>query len=89
MSQVLEEEKQFIAISKNYVNAIENYTGDDPLELWYKYLLWMEENYVIDFSVDNIFDEILCSCIAKFESDGKYKQDRRLIKLFIKYVSLL
>ena len=34
-------------------------------------------------------NDAVSQCIHKFESDMRYRQDRRLIKLFIKYVSKL
>lgn len=78
----------FIAKCKHHVNAINKYKGSDPLSTWYNYLLWMEENFVIDFNKKTIFDEILATSLWHFEKDQRYKQDRRLIKMFIKYVSV-
>lgn len=73
---------------KKYVSEIQNYSGVDHLAPWYAYLLWMEENFVIDFAIkETIFDEVLAACLCQFENDARYKQDRRLIKLFIKFVS--
>lgn len=77
----------FLAECQNYVKAIEKYSGSDPLELWYQYLLWIDENFVIDFKRETIFEIILSACLSTFEKDERYKQDRRLIKLFIKFVS--
>lgn len=78
---------RFVSECKNFVKAIENYKGTDPLAPWYEYLLWMEENFVINSKQDTIFDEILANCLCRFEHEERYKQDRRLIKLFIKFVS--
>lgn len=73
---------------KKYVSEIQNYSGADRLAPWYAYLLWMEETFIIDFTgKETIFDEILAACLCQFEKDARYKQDRRLIKLFIKFVS--
>lgn len=77
----------FISECQKNVNAIEEYTGCDPLAPWYQYLQWIDENFTIDFKHETIFDQILSACLCKFENDDRYKQDRRLIKLFIKYVS--
>ncbi|XP_031628783.1 checkpoint serine/threonine-protein kinase BUB1-like isoform X2 [Contarinia nasturtii] len=81
-----DEVKYFVLECKKYVTAIQNYTGDDSLAPWYDYLLWMEENFVIDFQNDTIFHDILAKCLCQYESERKYKQDRRLIKLFIKFI---
>lgn len=37
--QLLLHEKQM------YEDAIKNYDGDDPLENWYEYILWVEQSY--------------------------------------------
>lgn len=78
---------KFVSICKKFVNLIQNYEGNDPLAPWYDYLLWFEENFVIDFKQESIFDQILAACLCRFENEERYKQDRRLIKLFIKFVS--
>lgn len=79
--------ERFVLKCKKYVSEIQNYSGDDHLAPWYAYLLWLEENFIIDFNNETIFDEILRACLCQFEHDERYKQDRRLIKVFIKFVS--
>lgn len=79
--------ENFVSECRKYVNAIQNYTGDDPLAPWYDYLLWIEENFVIDFEKETLFENVLEVCLSRFEKSDQYKQDRRLIKLFIKFVS--
>lgn len=81
-------EKLFIKKAIEYVTEIERYSGTDPLDPWYRYLAWLETNCVFDFSEESLFMIILSRCLAKFESEERYKQDRRLIKLFIKYVRI-
>lgn len=78
---------RFVLECKKYVNEIENYSGTDHLAPWYAYLLWLEQNFVIDFDKETIFEQILAACLCQFENDERYNQDRRLIKLFIKFVS--
>lgn len=80
--------ERFVSKCKKFVEVIENYKGTDPLAPWYEYLLWMEENFVINSKTETIFDEILASCLCRFEHENDYKQDRRLIKLLIKFVSM-
>lgn len=77
----------FLTECQKYVKAIEKYSGTDPLALWHQYLLWIDEHFVIDFKQETIFELILSACLCTFEKDERYKQDRRLIKLFIKFVS--
>lgn len=77
----------FVSKCKKYVNNIRNYSGDDPLQPWYEYLMWFEENFVVDFEKNTPFEDVLADCLSRFENSEQYKQDRRLIKLFIKFVS--
>lgn len=79
-------EKHFIIESQRYVAEIEKYRGNDPLDAWYQYMVWLEKNYKSDVTTDSLFMRILVNCVATFEADERYKQDRRMIKLFIKYV---
>jgi checkpoint serine/threonine-protein kinase len=67
---------------------INEYTGKDPLELWFKYISWIEQSFVKSASDGGIL-EVVARCIKKFEEESRYKQDRRLIKLYIKYVRKL
>lgn len=77
----------FLSECQKFVCNIEQYEGDDPLLPWYNYLRWFDENFAIDFEHETIFVHILTACLCKFENDERYKQDRRFIKLFIKFVS--
>lgn len=79
--------ENFVTECRKYVKSIQTYSGDDPLAPWYDYLLWIEENFVIDFAKETLFENVLEACLSQFEKYEIYKQDRRLIKLFIKFVS--
>lgn len=70
-----------------YEDAIKNYIGDDPLENWYEYILWTEQSYPKSGHESHI-GKILQQCLATFEKDTKYHQDRRYVRLWINYVSL-
>lgn len=61
------------------------YKGPDPLEYWYHYVNWYEQNYCYD--VSNKMPELLQKTLGLFESYDVYKQDLRLIKIWMKYVS--
>lgn len=75
--------------SQAYVNAIEAYTGTDPLNLWYKYICWIDDVFNQYEDDTAIMENVLQICLAKFENDKIYKNDRRLIKIFIKFVSIV
>lgn len=69
-----------------YEDAIKNYEGDDPLENWYDYILWVEQSYPKSGHESHI-GRLLQQCLAIFEKETKYHQDRRYIRLWINYVS--
>ncbi|XP_011057313.1 PREDICTED: uncharacterized protein LOC105147766 isoform X2 [Acromyrmex echinatior] len=79
--QLLLQEKQM------YEDAIKNYEGDDPLENWYEYILWVEQSYPKSGHESHI-GRLLQQCLAIFEKDVKYHQDRRYIRLWINYISM-
>ncbi|XP_037923202.1 checkpoint serine/threonine-protein kinase BUB1 [Hermetia illucens] len=67
-------------------NAIAAYSGPDPLELWYNYICWYDYNMRVD--PENKFREALEKCLTLFEHNELYKQDVRMIKLWVKYLDL-
>lgn len=71
-----------------YEDAIKNYEGDDPLENWYEYILWVEQSYPKSGHESHI-GRLLQQCLAIFEKDVKYHQDRRYIRLWINYVRII
>lgn len=79
--QLLLQEKEM------YEDAIRNYDGDDPLENWYEYILWVEQSYPKSGHESHI-GRLLQQCLATFEKETKYHQDRRYIRLWINYISM-
>ncbi|XP_055854184.1 uncharacterized protein LOC129917952 [Episyrphus balteatus] len=70
---------------RQYEEAIEKYDGEDPLEPWFEYVYWIEQSYPSGGKESGL-DEVLIKCLTKFEKDQRYHQDRRMIKLYIKYI---
>ncbi|EDW01511.1 uncharacterized protein LOC6560139 [Drosophila grimshawi] len=64
---------------------INNYKGDDPLEPWYAYICWIEQSYPAGGTNCGL-QKVMQKCLTRFEQDERYKQDQRLIKLFIKFM---
>ncbi|XP_017045661.1 uncharacterized protein LOC108091137 [Drosophila ficusphila] len=64
---------------------VRTYAGDDPLDPWYKYICWIEQSFPAGGSGSGL-QAAIHQCLTKFEDDERYKQDRRLIKLFIKFM---
>lgn len=71
---------------KEFERAIEHYEGDDPIQPWYDYIVWVEQSYPKS-GKESAWYELVAKCLAKFENDPKYFQDRRMLKFYIKYVS--
>lgn len=78
--------EQIMEQRREFERAIDSYDGDDPLDIWYDYIQWIEQSYPKS-GKETALNEVIASCLSKFEHDERYKQDRRMIKLFIKYVS--
>ncbi|XP_037039331.1 uncharacterized protein LOC119076591 isoform X2 [Bradysia coprophila] len=76
--ELLEQRKQFEL-------AIANYSGEDPLELWFDYIGWVEQSYPKSGKAAAL-DDLLKKSLSKFEKDSRYAQDSRFIRLFIKYI---
>lgn len=70
-----------------FLDAITNYCGSDPLNLWYEYIIWIEQSYPKS-GKDNPLEDELLKCLCQFEESNQYTQDRRMVKLFIKFVRI-
>lgn len=71
---------------KEFERAIESYQGEDPLQPWYEYIVWIEQVYPKS-GKESALHEMLSKCLSLFEHDERYFQDSRMVKLYIKYVS--
>lgn len=63
-----------------------NYIGPDPLEMWFKFICWYEQNSQYD--TQGLFETALGKCLSTYECDERYNQDNRMVKLWMKYVSI-
>lgn len=70
---------------RSWENAIHLYKGPDPLEYWYHYVNWYEQNYCYDST--NKMSEIIQKVLTQFNNINAYKQDHRMVKVWLKYVS--
>lgn len=66
--------------------AIRHYQGPDPLDPWFTYIQWVEQCFPKHGHEGHI-DKLIKDCLQLFEKDERYFQDRRFVKLWIKYVS--
>lgn len=81
-------QKQLQIQKEEHETAIRNYQGPDPLEPWFNYIQWVEQSFPKHGHEGHI-DKLIKDCLQLFENDKKYYQDRRFVKLWIKYVDCL
>lgn len=72
--------------SSEYEEQIKTYEGEDPLELWLEYIHWIEQAFPRS-GKESEFQDALQRCLQLFEHEDKYKQDVRMVKMYIKFVS--
>lgn len=75
---------RFEADKHAWEEAIRGYVGNDPLDLWFNYITWYEQNRTYDRV--NSLRAILEKCLAQYQETESYKQDIRLVKLWMKFV---
>lgn len=68
-------------------HAINTYQGTDPLDLWFRYICWLESNGTK--ALEAKFRKAVEQCLSTYDKFENYKQDLRMVKLWIKYVSFI
>lgn len=66
--------------------AINSYQGQDPLDLWFRYICWLESNLNSTPALEAKFRKAVEQCLSTYDKFESYKQDLRMVKLWIKYV---
>ncbi|XP_030753642.1 mitotic checkpoint serine/threonine-protein kinase BUB1 beta-like [Sitophilus oryzae] len=82
-----EYQMQLLQQKEEYEQLISNYEGNDPLENYYNYIIWIEESYPKSGHEGNCI-ALLEHCLGIFENDTRYTNDRRFCKLWIKYIDM-
>ncbi|KAF2075951.1 hypothetical protein CYY_002754 [Polysphondylium violaceum] len=77
----LEKEKE------KYETLIKEYTGDDPMDLWLKYVKWVQQSYP-GGNMKTELIKILERCTKLFYSYEKYKNDHRYLRIWITYADM-
>lgn len=70
-------------------HAINCYSGQDPLDLWFRYICWLESNVNSHPALEAKFRKAVEQCLSTYDKYDNYKQDLRMVKLWIKYVSCI
>lgn len=63
------------------------YDGPDPLEPWYRYILWVEEHYPQGGKEGDLLT-VLERCLEALRDSGQYKSDNRLLEVYLRYLDL-
>ena len=83
---------EFISfIYSEFEKELLTYAGDDPLDVWHRYVCWVEQNYPTGGAASNL-KSLLEKCFTTMNANNelleKYKNDSRFLELWIKYVSI-
>lgn len=84
----VEAQRQLQLQKEEHEAAIRLYQGTDPLDPWFNYIQWVEQCFPKHGHEGHI-DKLIKDCLQLFENERKYYQDRRFVKLWIKYVDCL
>lgn len=79
-SQLRKEKQQFEA-------ELRTYSGDDPLEVWHRYLIWTEQNCVKGGKENNL-EKLLENYLRQFTEETRYHNDPRYVSAWIRYVNM-
>lgn len=63
------------------------YDGSDPLELWSRYIQWVEENYP-QGGKESDLQMVLEQCLEKLRDSTQYQSDPRLLEIYLRYLDL-
>ena len=74
------------SIFSEFELALRTYQGEDPIEPWYNYILWIEQTFPNGGKEGNL-NTLLEKCIQQFKGNEKYNQDARFFEVWMKYVS--
>ena len=64
-----------------------SYEGNDPLDLWNRYIQWVEENYPQGGKEGDLLT-ILEKCLEKLKDAPQYQSDQRLLDIYLRYLDL-
>ncbi|XP_076055680.1 uncharacterized protein LOC143033920 [Oratosquilla oratoria] len=87
-----ENEAKALALTRQeFETEIRTYSGDDPLDIWYRYALWTEQSFPKGGKGSKLY-KLIESCVMAFQFDGhsleKYANDLRFLELWVKYASM-
>eukprot|EP00090_Calanus_glacialis_P045458 TRINITY_DN8444_c0_g1_i3.p1 TRINITY_DN8444_c0_g1~~TRINITY_DN8444_c0_g1_i3.p1 ORF type:complete len:1504 (-),score=632.87 TRINITY_DN8444_c0_g1_i3:217-4728(-) len=79
--KLLQEERQ------NFETELRSYNGPDPLDPWYRYIAWVEQEYPKGGKEGNVH-ELIQKCIKKFKDEKSVQNDARFLDIWLKYAAI-
>ncbi|KAK3759558.1 hypothetical protein RRG08_009744 [Elysia crispata] len=66
---------------------LRTYSGDDPLDVWDRYIKWTEQYYPKGGHEGQLM-KLIEQCLKLFQNDLKYSNDLRFIQVWLKFANL-
>ncbi|KAL9952708.1 hypothetical protein ACROYT_G040000 [Oculina patagonica] len=70
---------------REFEAQIRTYEGQDPLDIWYRYIVWTGENFP---KGGKDLGSLIERCISTFRDDERYKNDERYAKVWLRYTDI-
>ncbi|CAG2161763.1 unnamed protein product [Oppiella nova] len=70
---------------KEFESELRTYEGSDLLSVYYDYIQWIEQNYPLGGNEANL-KTLLEKCIEQFYELDEYRNDKRLLSIFLKFI---
>ncbi|XP_070590748.1 mitotic checkpoint serine/threonine-protein kinase BUB1 [Erythrolamprus reginae] len=87
MEAVCSEAKMnFSACARMFETHIQNYSGNDPLDPWYRYFQWLEGMSEVE---QNCLSSLLERLVKTFLNDKRYHDDGRFINCCVKFADFI
>ncbi|KAM7288598.1 uncharacterized protein ISCGN_028805 [Ixodes scapularis] len=72
---------------RNFEEELRTYSGEDPLDVWHRYILWLEQHFPRGGHEVNL-QELLEKCISLFVTESKYTDDPRFVDVWLRYADI-
>lgn len=76
--------KALLEARRRMIDAIDEYSGDDPLQPWIDCIKWVQELFPTGGDSSGLV-VIYEQCVRTFWHDERYKDDRRYLKVWLQY----
>lgn len=86
-TKCLPDKEYFCFVLSDFELEIRTHTGDDPLEVWHRYIKWTEQNYPKG-GKESSLAVLLERCLTHFKEAKHYFSDARLLDIWLKFVSM-